>query len=64
MNIKIKIKRTCLDNFRINIFSGSTVLTSNIPKDDHERSARELSNAYLLAQFGFDTAENEPFKVR
>ena len=22
------------------------------------------SNAYLLAKFGFDTAENEPFKVR
>jgi len=28
------------------------------------RSRRELSNAYLLANFGFDTAENEPFKVR
>ena len=28
------------------------------------RSRRELSNAYLLAKFGFDTAENEPFKVR
>ena len=25
---------------------------------------RELSNAYLLAKFGFDTAENEPSKVR
>ena len=25
------------------------------------RSRRELSNAYLLAKFGFDTAENEPF---
>ena len=24
------------------------------------RSRRELSNAYLLAKFGFDTAENEP----
>ena len=22
------------------------------------------SNAYLLANFGFDTAENEPFKIR
>ena len=22
------------------------------------------SNAYLLAKFGFDIAENEPFKVR
>ena len=27
------------------------------------RSRRELSNAYLLAEFGFDTAENEPLKV-
>ena len=26
------------------------------------RSRRELSNEYLFAQFGFDTAENEPFK--
>ena len=24
------------------------------------RSGRELSNEYLLAKFGFDTAENEP----
>ena len=27
------------------------------------RSRRELSNEYLLAKFGFDTAENEPFQV-
>ena len=27
------------------------------------RSRRELLNAYLLAKFGFDTAENEPSKV-
>ena len=27
------------------------------------RSRRELSNAYLLAKFGFVTAENEPLKV-
>ena len=27
------------------------------------RSRRELSNAYLLAKFGFDTAENGPSKV-
>ena len=26
------------------------------------RSRRELSNAYLLAKFGFDTAENEASK--
>ena len=28
------------------------------------RSRREVSNAYFLAKFGFDTAENEPSKVR
>ena len=28
------------------------------------RSRRELSNAYLLAKFGFNTAENEPSKFR
>ena len=27
------------------------------------RSRRELSNAYLLAKFGLDTAKNEPCKV-
>ena len=27
------------------------------------RSRRELSNAYFLAKFGFDTAENEPLQV-
>ena len=27
------------------------------------RSRRELSNAYLLANFGIDTAENEPCQV-
>ena len=27
------------------------------------RSRRELSNEYLLAKFGFDTAENEPLEV-
>ena len=28
------------------------------------RSRRELSNEYLLAKVGFDTAENKPKKVR
>ena len=28
------------------------------------RSRRELSNEYLLAKVGFDTAENEPCEVR
>ena len=27
------------------------------------RSRRELSNEYLLAKFGVDTAENEPLKI-
>ena len=27
------------------------------------RSRQELSNEYLLAKFGFDTAENEPLNV-
>ena len=27
------------------------------------RSRQELSNEYLLAKFGVDTAENEPLKV-
>ena len=27
------------------------------------RSRRELSNEYLIAKIGFDTAENEPLKV-
>ena len=27
------------------------------------RSRRERSNEYFLAKFGFDTAENEPYKV-
>ena len=28
------------------------------------KSRRELSNKYSLAKFGFDAAENEPYKVR
>ena len=28
------------------------------------RSRRELSNEYLLAKFGFDTAENEPVTLK
>ena len=28
-----------------------------------DRSRQELSNEYLVAKFGFDTAENEPSKV-
>ena len=28
-----------------------------------DRSRQELSNEYLIAKMGFDTAENEPLKV-
>ena len=28
-----------------------------------DRSRQELSNEYLVAKFGFDTAENEPSEV-
>ena len=28
-----------------------------------DRSRQELSNEYLVAKIGFDTAENEPFEV-
>ena len=28
-----------------------------------DRSRQELSNEYLIAKIGFDTAENEPLKV-
>ena len=28
-----------------------------------DRSRQELSNEYLVAKIGFDTAENEPLKV-
>ena len=27
-------------------------------------SLQDFSNKYLLARFGFDTAENEPFRVK
>ena len=37
--------------------------TRTVQRSAFCRSRRELSNAYLLAKFGFDTAENEPFKV-
>ena len=29
-----------------------------------DRSRQELSNEYLVAKIGFDTAENEPSEVR
>ena len=40
---------------------GVSGVRSNVPLG---RSRRELSHEYLLAKFGFDTAENEPCKVR
>ena len=32
-----------------------------VQRGELSRSRRELSNEYLLAKFGFDTAENEPY---
>ena len=37
--------------------------TRTVQRSAFCRSRRELSNAYLLAKFGFDTAENEPLEV-
>ena len=50
--------RKTVDEFWLKILdlSGAEVCTSC-------RSRQELSNEYLLAIFGFDTAENESFKV-
>ena len=47
------------ENFEIRERSTRTVQRSALC-----RSRRELSNEYLLAKFGFDTAENEPSKVQ
>ena len=52
---------------RLSLENGATSFRSWIPKTVRRgalcRSRRELSNAYLLANFGFDTAENEPAEV-
>ena len=45
-------------------FFTQTDSTRTVQRSVFYRSRRELSNAYLIAKFGFDTAENEPFKVR
>ena len=45
-------------------FFTQTDPTRTVQRTAFCRSRRELSNAYLLAKFGFDTTENEPFKVR
>merc|ERR1719172_174915 len=47
---KIEIKERCIDS--------KTVQRSALC-----RSRRELSNEYLLAKIGVDTAENEPLEV-
>ena len=36
----------------------------NVSHTDASSSRQELSNEYLVAKIGFDTAENEPLKVR
>jgi hypothetical protein len=42
-------------------FFTQTDPTRRIPREQESR--RELSNAYFLAKFGSDAAENEPCKV-
>ena len=51
--------------FIFSMFIFAYFFTQTDPKRTVQRSAlcrsrRELSNEYLLAKFGFDTAENEP----
>ena len=53
-NEKIEIRERCKGVG----FDSKTVQRSAVC-----RSRRELSNEYLLAKVGFDTAENEPCKV-
>ena len=36
---------------------------SGAKEQQSDRSRQELSNEYLIAKIGFDTAENEPSKV-
>ena len=50
--------RKNVDDFWLKFWDWRTVQRSALC-----RSRRELSNAYLLAKIGFDTAENEPGKV-
>ena len=59
--------RTCLTKFS-RIFECGADWSPKVQKCvNHKckscRSRQELSNEYLLAKFGFDTAENEPLKV-
>ena len=60
-NIKYKIiihSRNNVDDFWLKFWDWRTVQRSALC-----RFRRELSNEYLLAKFGFDTAENEVCKV-
>ena len=45
-------------------FFTQTDPTRTVQRSAFCNSRRELSNAYFIAKFGFDPAENEPFKVR
>ena len=56
-------KNLSLEMFIFVYFFTQTDSTRTVQRSAFCRSQRELSNAYLLAKFGFDTAENEPFKV-
>ena len=52
-----------LGNFKILAFFLKKFDFRAVQRSELCRSRRELSNAYLLAKFGFDTAEKEPCKV-
>ena len=58
--MRIKLQKKCekFDDIWLNFLmrSGAEVWKSCKPR-------QELSNEYLLANFGVDTAENEPLKV-
>ena len=54
---------TFLAIFKQNIELRETDPTRMVQRSALYRSRRELPNAYLLAKFGFDTAENAPSKV-
>ena len=46
------------------VFQGFFHFDSKGPKEcKSDRSRQELSNEYLVAKFGCDTAENEPSEV-
>jgi|OM-RGC.v1.027684772 hypothetical protein len=53
-------KKSAIFNEKIEIRERSQADSKTVQRSALCRSRRELSNEYLLAKFGFDTAENEP----